>query len=181
MLDPYTGEGARQRRRQQLPKLVLVAIVAVVIVVAVGMAAWGALRGPTISAYATMPISVTGVAEQSFTVTAEELSQLDCISQEYEGQGKGGASKEVTAYGPLLSTFLAQHGRTPQDFSRVVVTCSDDYTVVITPQMLEEPIVMSIAQGKEPLEEWQWPLRLVIPSEESGKWAYGVASLVFEG
>jgi hypothetical protein len=38
---------------------------------------------------------------------------------------------------------------------------------------------MSISNDKDALEEYQQPLRLVIPSEESGNWAYGVVSIDF--
>lgn len=109
---------------------------------------------------------------------------MDCISEAFTGQGQavGGQEnlKQVSAYGPLLSTFLEKYGASPDDFSRVVALCKDGYNVVLTPDVLEG-VVMSIAQGTEPLDEAHQPMRLIVPSEESGKWAYGVTALVFEG
>ena len=40
-------------------------------------------------------------------------------------------------------------------------------------------VILSVANGTEPLEEYQQPLRLVIPGGNSGNWARMVTEMVF--
>lgn len=158
--------------------------VAAALVLAALLCAWNVVRGPNIGAYADEGISIAGLQEEDFTVTPAQLAELKCSQLSVEGQGKGqgGESKAgvVTAYGPTLARFLEAYDCEPSDFARIVVTCSDGYKVTLHGDVLEQTVLLSIAKGKSPLDEAHRPMRLVIPSEESGKWCYGVASIEFQ-
>lgn len=147
--------------------------------------AWSVLRAPYIGAYADAEIEITGFSDEPFSVTPAQLAELKCSSLTVDGSGKGqgqdGQSKAgvVEAYGPTLARFLAAYGYEVSDLSRVVVTCSDGYKVTIHGDMLEGVILLSVAQGKAALDDYHQPLRLVMPSEESGKWCYGICRIDF--
>lgn len=187
-----SGDGSGSGKFYEEPRafgneqLAVALCVALALLVAAGVYAWNVVRTPDISAYAGEEITISGLADEDFTVTVEELSQLKCSQLTVDGKGKGqgqdGESKAgtVMAYGPTLVRFLAEYGYEPTDFSRVVATCYDDYKVTLVGSSLEQTILLSIAQGKEALDERHQPLRLIAPSEESGKWCYGVVSLQFE-
>lgn len=158
--------------------------VALALVLAALLCTWNVVRGPSIGAYADEEIGIIGLADEDFTVTPAELAELKCSQLTVEGQGKGqgGESKAgtVTAYGPTLARFVEKYGFEPTDFARIVVTCSDGYKVTLLGDMLNQTVILSIAQGKSPLDEGHQPMRLVMPSAESGKWCYGVESMEFQ-
>lgn len=158
--------------------------VALALVLAALLCAWNVVRGPNIGAYADEEISIVGLADEAFAVTPAELAELKCSQLTVEGQGKGqgGESKAgtVTAYGPTLARFVEEYGFEPTDFARIVITCSDGYKVTLLGDMLNQTVILSIAQGKSPLDEGHRPMRLVMPSAESGKWCYGIESMEFQ-
>ena len=105
-----------------------------------------------ISAYADTPIEISGLTDEEFTVTAQELAQLE----------------------------LAQYGRSIDEFKKIRFFCSDDYKIVLKGEYLTDyEIVMALCKGNDPLPKKQQPLRIVIPEAESGKWAYGVVRIEF--
>ena len=40
-------------------------------------------------------------------------------------------------------------------------------------------VILSIARGSEPLEDYQQPMRVVIPGGESGNWVRAVTTIEF--
>lgn len=131
-----------------------------------------------ISAYGDTPITISGLTNEEFTVTPNELMVLKCVGRTATGEtAKAGT---VSAYGPLLNTFLAQYGKTQTDFKKIVFTASDDYRVAIAGDHLAQyEIVLAIADGNEPLSASCQPLRLLIPGAESGMWEYAVVHIEF--
>ena len=185
--NPYSPAALQKRRRRKRITAGVVALVMIACVI--GFAAyriWDELRPVDFFSYADTPITIVGLTEEEFTITPQDLSEMDCIrmtaSGTGSGRGVGGASKAgyVAAYGPLLEDFLNQYGYTQTDFRRIKVYCSDGYTVVLRGETLEYDIVMSIASGKDSLYDVQKPLRFVIPDEQSGKWAYGITKIEFK-
>lgn len=132
-----------------------------------------------ISAYGNTPITISGVTDEEFTVTPNELAVLDCVSRTATGAtAKAGT---VNATGPLLDTFLAQYGCKASNFYKIRFLCADSYKVVLKDAYLTDyEIVLAISSGSEPLAESQRPLRILIPEVESGKWAYSVVRIEFE-
>ena len=132
-----------------------------------------------LSAYGDTPITVSGLLEEDFTVTANELAALECVSRTATGAtAKAGT---VRAYGPLLDTFLAQYGCKTADFYKIRFLCADDYKAVLRDEYLTDyEIVLAVAYQDGPLPEEMRPLRLLIPEAESSKWAYAVTRIEFE-
>ncbi len=185
--DPYTPQAIEKRRRRNwFIARVSAAVVAVLVVAFIAYSIWDEVRPADIASYADTPITIVGLTEEEFTITPQDLVEMDCVRLTASGSGSGrgvsGASKAgfVAAYGPLLEDFLNQFGYTQTDFRRIKVYCSDGYTVILRGETLEYDIVMSVASGKNSLYAKQKPLRLVIPDEQSGKWAYGVTKIEFK-
>jgi len=132
-----------------------------------------------ISAYENDAIVISGLPGGEFTVTPKELYALDCVSRTATGAtAKAGT---VNATGPLLTTFLAQYGYKPSDFSKIRFIASDGYRTVLRDDYLKDyEVVMAVTSGKEPLPEAYRPLRLLIPEAESGMWIYAVIRIEFE-
>lgn len=131
-----------------------------------------------ISAYEDSPILVTGLLEEDFYITPGELAALECVEATAVGQtAKAGT---VQAYGPTLETFLAQYGKTLDEFKSVRFIASDDYVVTIGKASWDKyDVILSIARGSEPLEDYQQPMRVVIPGGESGNWVRAVTTIEF--
>lgn len=132
-----------------------------------------------LSGYGDMPITVSGLTDEEFTITANELAQLECVSRTATGAtAKAGT---VNAYGPLLDTFLAQYGCQASDFYKIRFLCADNYKAVLRGDYLTDyEVVMAISYGGEPLPESCQPMRLLIPEAESNLWAYSVIRIEFE-
>ena len=133
---------------------------------------------PDISDYEDMPVQIIGLTEDDFEITPAGLAEMKCES----GSGQGGSEKSgnVDGYGPTLDTFLAEYGKERSDFSKIIFTAKDDYKKTVWGDMLEDgKIVLSIANGEEPLNENETPMRLLIPGAESAYWVYGVVKIEF--
>ena len=139
----------------------------------------GCVRKADISAYGDALITVSGLLDEDFTVTPNELAALECVSRTAVGAtAKAGT---VRAYGPLLDTFLARYGYSASDFYKIRFLCADEYKVVLRDEYLTDyEIVMAVAYRDGPLPEEMRPLRLLIPEAESSKWAYAVTRIEFE-
>ncbi len=133
---------------------------------------------PDISAYEDMPIVIKGLAEDEFETTPAELAGMDCVSEsDTGGSDKAGT---VEAYGPTLDTFLSAYGKQRSDFGKIRFTGKDAYHKTIWGEMLEEKeIILSIANGKEPLKDSEAPMRLLIPGAEPNYWVYSVVEIEF--
>lgn len=126
-----------------------------------------------------MPIAISGLMAEEFTVTPNELAALDCVSRTATGAtAKAGT---VNATGPLLNTFLVHYDCKASDFYKIRFLCADGYKVVLKDEYLTDyEVVLAISSGTEPLVEGQQPLRVLIPEAESSKWAYSVICIEFE-
>ena len=180
MEDPYDKDVRARKRRWKLP---LIVAICVAVVAVAGFFVWQSVRPADISAYAQEEIEMVGIGSEPIMVTVQELADMDCVSMTLSGEGKGenGESKAgiVEANGPTLETFLAQYDLKPTDFGRIGVYCNDGYTTYLNSSALENEVILSIAQGKDPLEEKRRPLRIIVPEGETGSWAYGVTKLEF--
>lgn len=132
-----------------------------------------------ISSYSDSQILVTGLLEEDFYVTPAELAELECVNTTTTGNtAKAGT---VQAYGPTLETFLAHYGKELSEFRSVRFCASDDYDVTIGRVSWNKfDVILSIANGSKPLDEWQQPLRIVIPGGDSGNWVRLVTEIHFE-
>lgn len=174
----------RKRRRAKRILASLAAVLLLVAVCAGGFALYEYLRPPDFSSYADTGISISGIEEADFIVTPQELSELECVEVTATGQGRGAQGESrvgtVTAYGPTLNTFLAEYGLSQTDFSRIIFECKDGYTVVLARDALESEVILTLSVDKDELAASHQPLRLVIPDESSGQWAYGILRIEFE-
>lgn len=127
--------------------------------------------------YADETITIVGLGE-TFTVTPRELAKLELETVSATGATAKAGTIRIT--GPSLETFLAHYGYSVSDVSKVRFICYDDYKIVLKKTTLREyDIILGLADSDAPLEEKRRPLRLLIPGEESGKWAYGVTTIEF--
>jgi len=132
-----------------------------------------------ISEYADYPIEVSGLLDEDFTVTPQELLELDCVSRTATGATEKAGT--VSVRGPLLDTFLAQYGKTAADFYKIRFLCADGYKTVLKDDLLTDyEVVMAVQNSNGPLQESLRPMRLLIPEAESSTWAYSVIRIEFE-
>lgn len=125
-----------------------------------------------IADYANIPITISGLGED-FTITPKELSALKLETVDASARSD---SFQIT--GPSLETFLKHYGYSISDIAKVRFVCSDDYKVVLAKQSLENyDIILGIAEADAPLSEKRRPLRMIIPGQDSAKWAYGVVRI----
>lgn len=172
------GIGKGIKKPRVLEKVI--AIIAIIIVLGAGLRIG---LGPTIlwadiSSYANEQILVTGLGDD-FYVTPAELAELPL--EEVTAVGQTEKAGTVNGVGPTLDTFLEYYGdgATKEDFKQVKFYASDNYTTALVRTLQEGEIVLSIANGKDPLYEEQQPLRIVIPGEDSGTWIRLVTTIEF--
>ena len=118
-----------------------------------------------ISGYENEKITIEGLGDETINVTAGELKELDCIRKSVTTQSKGGEIT-VEAAGPTLETLLEQHGVSMDDVSEVTFVAHKD-------------VYLSLADGDDPLQEDEQPLRIVIPGTTSDNWVKGVVEMRF--
>jgi hypothetical protein len=185
MQDPFVGTRLRVALGTRLSAFVVIfSCIAVMAVLALaGLLVLNAIKPPDVSAYEASGIAISGLASEDFIVTPAELMQLDCTGASATGTGSGQAGETkagtVKAYGPLLSDFVSQYDCELSDFRRIRVYCKDGYSVILRPELLEGEPILSVADGREALSLYQRPLRLVIPGETTGKWAFGILRMEF--
>jgi len=131
-----------------------------------------------ISDYGNTKITISGLTDEDFTVTPDELAKLECVSRTATGAtAKAGT---VEAYGPLLDTFLAQYHCKMSDFQKIRFLALDGYKTVLKGEYLTDyEVVLAVSRGKNPLPESQQPLRILIPDAESSMWEYAVTRIEF--
>ncbi len=131
-----------------------------------------------ISAYGDELIQVEGLTDEIFDVTPNELAEMECVSDVAVGQTEKAGT--VRAYGPTLETFVENYGRTLDEFYSIEFLAYDGYTSKLGKATWENyEVILSIAEGNRPLEDWRQPMRVVIPGEDSGRWIYGVGVITF--
>jgi hypothetical protein len=138
----------------------------------------GCGRPADISAYGDTLITISGLADEDFTVTPYALAALKCVSRSDTGQtAKAGT---VSVRGPTLETFLAQYEKKQTDFERIRFIASDKYKVVLREADLAKyEVVLGISSGSKPLPESERPLRILIPGAETNTWEYACIRIEF--
>lgn len=158
-------------------RLTSVAIILALLICLTGCSGTAKMKAD-ISEYGETPITISGLTDEEFTVTPNELAELDCVSRTATGAtAKAGT---VDAVGPLLNTFLAKYDVTIEDFDRIRFIASDEYKTVLKGEYLTDyEVVMAVASGSEPLSSDEQPLRILIPEAESNMWVYSVIKIEF--
>ena len=132
-----------------------------------------------ISEYGDFEIEISGLLEEDFVITPNELLALPCVSRSATGATEKAGT--VSVRGPLLETFLEQYGYEPSDFYKIRFIASDSYKTVLRDDYLTDyEIVMAVSAGDKPLSNTERPLRLLIPEAESNMWIYSVVRIEFE-
>ena len=159
---------------------VRLSILSVCVICAVMLTACGSSElKADISEYSTDAIVIAGLTDDEFTVTPDDLAKMKFNT----ASGSGGTEKAgtVSAVGPTLETFLAEYGKTLSDISLVRFFASDAYRITLRQQTLQKSnIILSIANGAEPLPASQRPMRIFSPDLESNQWIYAVIRIEFE-
>ncbi len=134
--------------------------------------------GADISAYEDQEIRIIGLTEEDFTITVGELADMHCMSTTAVGTSQKAGT--VEAYGPTLETLTEEYGRSLDEFRSVIFRASDDYSVTLAALTWDSyDVILSVANGSEPLDEYQQPIRLIIPGADSGKWVRMVEEIEF--
>lgn len=188
-LDPYaledqTSDEVEALNRKEFKRRVayVFSFFALVALITVAFLVFKALQGPTFKDYATQTIHIVGLADEEFDISVEELSQMSCEFVNAKGvSSDGGATGAGSAsgYGPSLKTLMENYGKTSADFKRIRFLCKDGYSIALSGKKVEYDAVLSISKGDSPLPEVQRPLRIIIPKESSGQWAYGITRIEF--
>lgn len=135
----------------------------------------------TLSAYSADTITITGLAEEEFTLTVADLAKLDLVERGASAQRSNGQKVSVDAVGPLLDTLLAQYGKSQSDFSRVRFSANDGYSIAVAEDILDSrEIVLALADGDQALPEEDQPVRVVIPGERAMYWLRQLNRIEFE-
>lgn len=131
-----------------------------------------------ISTYGNTEIKIIGLTEEEFTITPNELAEMECVSK--SATGKTEKSGHVNSVGPLFEAFVAKYDKKLTDFEKVKFIAKDNYQVLFCGDSLTDyKAVLSVANGKEPLSESMQPMRLFIPGTDSSNWVYGVIQIEF--
>ena len=134
--------------------------------------------GLNISDYGDEQILITGLTEEDFYITPNQLMELECVSE--TAKGKSAKAGTVKAYGPTMETFLASNNVSFDDLYSIKLIASDDYKVTLGRTTWEKyDIIMSVANGNKALADYQQPLRIVIPGGDSGNWARMIVKIEF--
>jgi hypothetical protein len=132
---------------------------------------------PTIdlSGYGNTPIEISGLTAEAFSVTPNELAELELSSA--SASGTSAKAGTVKATGPTLRTLTEHYGANPEDFKLVRFIAKDGYRVTLHENGIRNwSVILSIA----PLTLPEQPLRLLIPDADSSQWVYGVVRIEFE-
>ena len=81
----------------------------------------------------------------------------------------------------MLETLLEQYGVSMDDVSEVTFVASDGYTKQFDSAFFttHKDVYLSLADGDDPLQEDEQPLRIVIPGATSDNWVKGIVEMRF--
>jgi hypothetical protein len=151
------------------------------IVFALSSCGWSAEPGDASDlAYKNDEITVSGLKDEDFTITATDLAKLDCVDKEVRTKNSWGNTETQQATGPLLTAFIAAYGREPSDFSEIRFIATDGYYAdIVGDDIKDKRFVLSFRSGADPLTTENIPLRLLTPDDESSYWVSGVSEIEF--
>ncbi|MDR1953324.1 MAG: molybdopterin-dependent oxidoreductase [Clostridiales Family XIII bacterium] len=131
--------------------------------------------------YLDSEITINGLAEDTFTVKISELASLECVKEKVESTRSNGDKVKLTAYGPLLDTFLARYDKKQTDFTSIRFYATDGYAIAIPGEMLEKrEVILAYMDGGKAFDQESKPLRVVVPGERAMYWAKMVNRIDFE-
>ena len=181
--DPASPEIKKLNSKENREKAIFViCFLGLLLAIALSFYAFKATQGPTYKDYAEEAIHVVGLTEDEFDISVLSMAAMTCeyvnakgVSSDNGATGTGSAS----GYGPSLKTFMGMYGKTSSDFKRIRFLCKDGYSIALSGKKVEYDAVLSISKGDSALPEEQRPMRIIIPKESSGQWAYGVTRIEF--
>lgn len=165
-----------------------IAVILLAVIALLGAAdAWLAFGPPiltaNISGYEDVEIEIEGLTEEPMTITPGDLAGMPLTKvgvETHQGELAEGEKPELgRAIGPTLDAFLKQYGKTTEDFRSMKAYDQRETSTAFVKTMKEETIVLSIANGREPLGEKEAPLRIAIDGEDPGTWSGWVRKIVF--
>lgn len=131
-----------------------------------------------ISSYQDEKILIIGLEDENFYITPAELAEMECVNETQTG--KTAKAGTVNAVGPTMETFLEKYDKKQTDFEKIKFYARDDYyTYILEEDLKDSTIILSIADGDNPLGGSEQPLRILIPGAESSKWIRMVDKIEF--
>lgn len=184
-MDDPTEKAARPKGSRKKLAAVVVAIVAVVVAVVASVLIYQAVRPADISAYADREITLVGLEAEPVSITVQEIADMECVDLVADGAGRENSRQktkvgEEPAHGPTLETFLAHFGATKDEFASMTCTGYNDYENTLDAEQLDQEVICSISEGKDPLYRDYQPLYIILPDDGTDTWCYGVETITFE-
>ncbi len=128
--------------------------------------------------YLQQKILITGLTNEDFSVTVEELTKLESETVKAEASRFNGEKIKVNPTGPTLDTFLAKYGKKQSDFASVRFTADDQYSIAVPKDILNNrKIILAYADGGKPLSKEAQPIHVIIPEERAMYWVLWSAQL----
>lgn len=172
-----------KRRRRRVATVAIIALVLILGSIGARIAFGPAILLADISRYENIEITIEGLKDEPFTITAGELSKMPMVRVSVPVHN-GELTKDETpelgkAIGPTLETFLEKYGAATDDFRSMRVYRDNEYSTSYVRTMKEKTMVLSIANGRKPLGEKEAPLRIAVEGEDTGEWTGWVRRIVF--
>lgn len=182
--DPGEGslfkDAAQVKRASRIKKLIIAVIILVIAAGTLRITVGPPILFANISSYENQRILVKGLSGGDFYITPGQLAKMSLENFSVTGESSSGTKTYVKCIGPTMDTFLTALGEKKSDYSQVTFIGSDDYSTVFVKTFQDDEIILSIANGFRALESTQEPLRIVVPSEDSGKWIRSVTKIEFK-
>lgn len=133
--------------------------------------------------YEKMEIQVEGLTEKPFAITVKDLRKMSMTKMK-KPVHQGELTEDETpergrAVGPTLDTFLAEYGRSRDEFRSMKVYTASEKSTAYVRTLREEEIILSVADGNFPLTQKEAPLRIAPSGAEPGEWSGGIRRIVF--
>lgn len=141
----------------------------------------GAEMNADVSSYGDDKVVFYGLPGGEVTLTVSQLADMKCTNKTVTTQSrKGEITVEVS--GPSLKEIMKRGNCEITDIESMKVCAKDGYTAVFDSDFLalHDEMIFSLANGKEPLQEDETPVRLVIPGAPADRWVKGIVEIEFE-
>lgn len=131
-----------------------------------------------ISSYADRQIVLRGITEEDIIITIDDLKAMDCRTLKTECTSDKVGVVKVT--GPELDTVLEPYGVSKADFSKMMISGSDEYDCRLkSDYFTEHDLYLAFGIDGEPLDEEDAPCRLIIPESDSAYWVRMINMIEF--
>jgi DMSO/TMAO reductase YedYZ molybdopterin-dependent catalytic subunit len=141
---------------------------------------WPVLHyGPIPSSEAAWDLEVSGLVEEPFTLTLDELKALGAVDVQADMHCVTGWSTLDNVWTGIPFRTLAERARPTAEAKWVIAHCEYGYTSDLSLEaMLDDDVLVAWAHGGQDLApEHGYPLRLVVPKRyawKSAKWLRGL-------